>query len=1351
MSILKLTENLENFIWTNHEGAGLNHSQISGRHGGTVGPTPAQPPHQEEHSKFDNGVGFGKYPIDTPQTYTVGNIIITGHKTFPRPNVDAIALMTDRVGWPYTPFDNGVQTGPVDFFSGVKGSWGTGTLPLGFSFDMTDSFLAPGTPPVLSLNTLRHTIYSVGVSPEFTINTQRYDELLGSQFNTVGGIISSQYTNTDQIHQSYGTQFHISGFNRGDMYISNITEPSIPTFKSFSRGSAILSRYQFDSPNFPEPFDFPDTIPYNIPQITATGPQSDSRPFDETPHHAGAHGSDFLTVPLASYSGLYIGAQGDIVPITPSVIGLGVNTGVAGTFDYTELRGRLYDHYQDHYQQSTTNFVNIPYGDNLFGEDEAWKGGSIHIGSQDTPLAIGVDNIPVYDFMTTPVDVENLSSLYSPPASDNLSATFGLAPVGLTTPDFTTWGTPDITIPISYDKTRNVFNHYTIPAFADSIHYQAASEDGTILADVAGTVHPNSIFHQLGLISGTQADTTSGDKNYKVYSQIDNVTFSNLLLETDPFNGGWKGGSIHIPSDVTEASAIGGGALQFANLDVSDPLGTPHQSIYQNADGEYTIPSDFESILLETGGESQRTFNIPADYPNNLYAYNIDTQFGNSWGAKYIPSDSFTGGSGETTYYLNDNFESTTLAARFLSYNFNNPDWPYKGVGLNNFRLLPISPAMKTPDHAEGNNSAAMMMIGQGLMLTGNPVGLAAGGALAMGAALGLGNWSWTEELPDTHQPYIRKDIGQRYGDSNPSSNTPHPRAVGTPLDYGSLLEQRTLDDVTRIENWLKSPIGKKWAGNQAYLQGLNPRPETRTWDKSSIINSIAPFLHADRHSHGLLSDGESYEKYKPLIDGDMAKYGFGIRYGEGADYGQIKLGATEDDYKSRLTRLTNEFIIPEVVASVGTGFLGGIASSIAGAIGGLLSGTATGMPPVTPSHDVKSQGGPFGESNIWVKANGPGQYTTTPYSLLGHNEYFTPAKPTDTTSAPPKKEGEDPSISEAFKSKMKKMVTVASDGISKLEGAMVKRNLVKFVREKEDKQTWEDLKKSFDTRVAQLNKIHNTLGDAGNTGNLVPINDTKTGLGYIKVLNGEQDPKYKTAATDNINMIPYGKDYSDDDSDFIKFKFKDIVNDKFIVFRAILSGISDSISPEWESTRYIGRPDDVHVYTGTSRSISFTFNIYPNTKQEFPVLLEKLNYLVGLCYPSYTAENRMVAPFIQLTLGDMFVDTPGFLSSLSVDVDDNSTWEIDNGLQFPKYITCGCEFTYVGKYLPSTLGKHYELGWLSDQGWSADSAGTFRKTDGKLDARPDRLESNTTLNTKLKNINTLFDKIDPKPSTGAQ
>ena len=144
---------------------------------------------------------------------------------------------------------------------------------------------------------------------------------------------------------------------------------------------------------------------------------------------------------------------------------------------------------------------------------------------------------------------------------------------------------------------------------------------------------------------------------------------------------------------------------------------------------------------------------------------------------------------------------------------------------------------------------------------------------------------------------------------------------------------------------------------------------------------------------------------------------------------------------------------------------------------------------------------------------------------------------------------------------------------------------------------------------------------------------------------------------------------------------------------------------------------------------------------------MEKLNYLVGLCYPTFTSDSRMVAPFIELTLGDMFHNTPGFLDSLSVEVNDTSTWEIEEGLQFPKHMTCQCSFTYVGKYMPSTLGKHYELNWLNDQGWttSADGtearAGTFSLSNsGKVQdsLNPERSEP----------MKRLFDQLSPTPTT---
>ena len=122
-----------------------------------------------------------------------------------------------------------------------------------------------------------------------------------------------------------------------------------------------------------------------------------------------------------------------------------------------------------------------------------------------------------------------------------------------------------------------------------------------------------------------------------------------------------------------------------------------------------------------------------------------------------------------------------------------------------------------------------------------------------------------------------------------------------------------------------------------------------------------------------------------------------------------------------------------------------------------------------------------------------------------------------------------------------------------------------------------------------------------------------------------------------------------------------------------------------------------------------------------------------------------MVAPFIELTLGDMFNNTPGYIDGVTVTPQDNSTWEMDDGLQFPKHIQVSCDFTYIGKYMPSSLGKHYELNWLKDQGWisdadnSAASRGTFYIKEGgniRDSKSPERF-----------GFKALFDEIQPTPT----
>ena len=264
--------------------------------------------------------------------------------------------------------------------------------------------------------------------------------------------------------------------------------------------------------------------------------------------------------------------------------------------------------------------------------------------------------------------------------------------------------------------------------------------------------------------------------------------------------------------------------------------------------------------------------------------------------------------------------------------------------------------------------------------------------------------------------------------------------------------------------------------------------------------------------------------------------------------------------------------------------------------------------------------------------------------------------------------------------------------------------------------------KKEFIKRVRKPGE--KKVKDIGNQGALVtPKLDEKIGL--------YQDIK-KTNTADKINLHPYGDTPEPANSkDLVDFRFKDVINKKFISFRAILGTITDTMSPEWNAERYLGRPDKVHTYMGTDRNISFDFKVYPKTKQELITLWDKLNFLVGLTYPTirrggFTNGFRQIAPYIEMTMGNMFRNTPGYLSALTLTADETSTWETDDGFQLPKFIQASAEFVYIGNYVPSTTSKHYELNWLQDSGFSIGADGTqtfgvFGTYDPVVHDRPPR------------------------------
>ena len=256
----------------------------------------------------------------------------------------------------------------------------------------------------------------------------------------------------------------------------------------------------------------------------------------------------------------------------------------------------------------------------------------------------------------------------------------------------------------------------------------------------------------------------------------------------------------------------------------------------------------------------------------------------------------------------------------------------------------------------------------------------------------------------------------------------------------------------------------------------------------------------------------------------------------------------------------------------------------------------------------------------------------------------------------------------------------------------------------------------------------------------------------------------------DRVNLIPYGKDTYDiggvetplGELDWIPFKFKDVRTGRFITFRAILSGITDTFTPEYLPERYVGRPDSVHVYQGTERDIGFVFDVYPKSDSELVTLWEKLNYLSGLTYPHWSDSDAsggrgMIAPFSELTIGQMYNNTPGVITELSYTVMDEGTWETTFA-KLPKYIQVNCTFKYIGKRLPSAEQKHFELPWVADKQYEPNILNNFlgvlENTDiiggiGNM-MDPDKLNQGITENvtTDMDNFaDDILAENDPGPS----
>jgi len=187
---------------------------------------------------------------------------------------------------------------------------------------------------------------------------------------------------------------------------------------------------------------------------------------------------------------------------------------------------------------------------------------------------------------------------------------------------------------------------------------------------------------------------------------------------------------------------------------------------------------------------------------------------------------------------------------------------------------------------------------------------------------------------------------------------------------------------------------------------------------------------------------------------------------------------------------------------------------------------------------------------------------------------------------------------------------------------------------------------------------------------------------------------------------------------DFIKFYMtgpklfngaaSDVVDD-IMVFRATINSLSDSFNANWTPSQMVGRADPNYQYTGFSRDLNLDFTVYATDRDEMQPIWRKLNALAGYTAPTYTLDSiALKAPWMRITIGDLFVQTPVILSSVSYTLHDaDTTWEINieddpTMMQAPHKVSVSCTFTVIGDSLPQKNGRFYSLAKEFDSSGSA-------------------------------------------------
>jgi hypothetical protein len=194
---------------------------------------------------------------------------------------------------------------------------------------------------------------------------------------------------------------------------------------------------------------------------------------------------------------------------------------------------------------------------------------------------------------------------------------------------------------------------------------------------------------------------------------------------------------------------------------------------------------------------------------------------------------------------------------------------------------------------------------------------------------------------------------------------------------------------------------------------------------------------------------------------------------------------------------------------------------------------------------------------------------------------------------------------------------------------------------------------------------------------------ETRYGLSHVEDkinLTREGDDSYSFEAAEKLDLVPFwiGK----------------VGAPKKTHFRTLISGLSETVSPSWNTNNFFGNPFPFFTYSSIERNVTFSLQIYCSNPRELMINWEKVNTLSSYAYPTIVnvdSSRQVNPPIIDFRIGDIYKNKIGFVDSLSYTFPENGTWETDSEIGLlPKFIEVSISIKFIENTEISTNQQFY-------------------------------------------------------------